>query len=288
MRQLLIIISFLFIQVFSLAQIGNRTYEIRSNIPVWPCGILGERLNNGDFCDNYCIPPFRSRFALVRYVDSDRIVIRFLDWKKESRAANYYQFNKIKTANRMNGSNSPVEAQRYFLIREADLDSNCVPVYARGLKASAFTVGLVTMPLKLRLGTNFDFQGSFSLGSTAGIKIPISEFNRNYVNFLFGASISTVTLDSFSTGGRVSGQPLNNIATFSPSVGMVFEFGRAQAGIFYGWDLLSKSMQSKYQWIHNKRPWISVGFGFTIFNVNSEGGQAATPPQNQGSAPADE
>lgn len=288
MRRSLILAFILFTGLFSAAQQSTRIYEIRSNIPVWPCGILGERVDASQFCDppyGYCIPPFKSRFAVVRAVDSGKVVIRFLEWSKSRYVNTYYRFNKVKVQNNVRTSNNnigdSVEVQRYFLINQADLDSNCVPVYA---KSGSFTVGLVTMPLKLRLGHNFDFQGSFSLGSTAGYKKRISEFNDNYVNFLFGASISTVNLDSFSTGGRVSGQPLNNIATFSPSLGIVFEFGRAQAGVFYGWDMLSRSMQSQYQWIHNKRPWISVGFGFTIFNVNSQGGQGGAPTQNGGSA----
>ncbi|MEJ7680524.1 MAG: hypothetical protein WKG06_22265 [Segetibacter sp.] len=45
---------------------------------------------------------------------------------------------------------------------------------------------------------------------------------------LLGTSISTVSLDSFNTRGKVSGQPLTNIAVFSPSLGVVFEFGKAR------------------------------------------------------------
>lgn len=171
------------------------------------------------------------------------------------------------------------KVDRFFKIPRYDLDSNCVKVYNKGWRSVAFTIGLVTMPLKLRLGNNFDFQGNLSLGSTAGIKMRLSRYRTNYINLLLGTSLSTVSLDSFSTSGKISGQPLTNMAVFSPSLGAVFEFGKAQAGVFYGWDVLNKSNQAKYDWIYQKKPWISVGFGFSIFNV--DGGSDKAAPQTQ-------
>jgi hypothetical protein len=239
---------------------STRTYEVRSNIPAWPCGILGEPIP-GD--TSYYVPPFKSQFALVRSLGDGDLVIRFF-------GVDYlYQYeNNVMTKRSTKNRNGL--RQLYFRIKHSDLDSNCVKVFVKGRKSAAFTLGLVTMPLKLRLGSNFDFQGSFSLGTTAGAKFRLSNYSPNYINLLLGASISTVSLDSFNTGGRIPGQPLNNIAAFSPTLGIVFEFGRAQAGVFYGWDLLSKSTQAKYGWIYNKKPWISFGFGFSIFNIDSK------------------
>ena len=144
-----------------------------------------------------------------------------------------------------------------------------------------FTSGLITMPMKLRLGENFDFQGNISLGSTIGLKTRISKYNPNYLNLLFGASISTVTLDSLGTRGKISGQSLNNIAAFSPSLGLVLEFGKTQVGVFYGWDLISKSTQERYEWIYHKKPWLTIGFGVSIFNVDSKNSSAAHEPTKQ-------
>ena len=169
-----------------------------------------------------------------------------------------------------------------------DFDSGCIKYYNTWFYSASFTLGLITMPLKLRLGSNFDFQGSFSLGTTAGIKMRISHYGPNYINVLFGASISSVSLDSFSTNGKVPGQPLTNIAAFSPSFGTVFEFGKAQAGIFYGWDFIGKSTQSKYEWIYNGKPWISIGFGFSILNITSKSSETTdvTNPVNKSTTDA--
>lgn len=278
-------ISFLSLLLFVLMQTpainmyaqetdNTRIYETRSNIPVFACDLLGRR-----FYDNntFAVPPFRSKFALIRFVNSDTALVRFLDWSKQSSL--YEKFNKperyemitspaIRTATRTNLTDTAVD--KYFLVAKGDLDSNCIKVYNNGYRSIVFTFGIVTMPMKLRLGSNFDFQGNLSLGTTAGAKMRISRYNPNYLNLLFGASISTITLDSFSTKGRVVGQPITNMAVFSPSLGLVFEFGKAQAGVFYGWDILNRSNQARYEWIHNKKPWLSIGFGVSIFNVDSK------------------
>jgi len=291
----------------------TKVYEIRNSIAVYPCDITGKRLYEDG---RFSTPPLGAKFMLVRPLNPnyDTLVVRYLIWNKDkdSLLRQYYndpliisgwdssKNDSIKTQpgtrnwNDPNSNNntratgaewkdssSPYEKkiEKFFLIPRYDLDSNCVKVYNSGIRSTTFTVGLVTMPLKLRLGKNFDFQGNLSLGSTAGVKIRLSKFSSNYINILIGTSISTISLDSFSTKGKVTGQPLTNIAVFSPSLGAVFEFGKAQAGIFYGWDILNKSTQSKYEWIYNKRPWLSIGFGFSILNVDSKSNSAQSDNQ---------
>lgn len=252
----------------------TRIYETRGNIPVVACDVIGNKLNKAN---SFSVPPFRSKFAVVRS-KNDSVVIRFLDWGTASPLRKIFNDTVVIQKN-LKGLDTTITINRYFLITRTDLDSNCIKVFSRGIRSSVFTLGLVTMPMKLRLGKNFDFQGNLSLGTTAGMKVRISKYNPNYFNLLFGASISTVSLDSFSTGGIVTGQPLTNIAVFSPSIGGVFEFGKAQAGIFYGWDFLNKSTQTKYNWIYNKKPWLSIGFGFSIFNIDSKSNNTQSQSQ---------
>ncbi len=230
--------------------------------------------------DRFSTPPIGAKFRVVRPLNAsgDTLIIRYLKWTrtKDTALERYYNeplkfewdsINKQSPGNQHTGVlwpevsgkkagkdsgwiNLPNEEygnkiDKYFLIRRYDLDSNCVKVYNTGLKSTVFTIGLVTMPLKLRLGANFDFQGNLSLGSTAGAKIRLSKYSSNFINLLLGTSISTITLDSFNTKGRIAGQPITNIAVFSPSLGAVFEFGKAQAGIFYGWDIHNSQTQTK-------------------------------------------
>lgn len=265
----------------------TRIYEIRSNIPMRATDVRGIPLYADD---RFEVPPYASQFALVRS-KGDSVIIRFLYFRQYPKL--YSIFNGwVKTSEvtspAVKAAMPPGKDSigKYFLMSRSDLDSNCIKVFPTKGKSATFSLGLVTMPMKLRLGKNFDFQGSLSLGTTAGMKMRISKYNPNYINFLFGASISAVNLDSFSTKGKVSGQPINNMAVFSPSLGMVFEFGRAQAGLFYGWDFLSKSNQTKYTWIYNKKPWISIGFGFSIFSVDSKSNSPKDPEQPKDAKPA--
>lgn len=282
---------FLFLILFvfqTYAQETTRIYEVRSNIPVFACNLLGQRL----YKDNrFSIPRFGSKFAVVRSLANDTTLVRFLTWDASSSDPDakygYENFNKPLQLQDIDNTEwlrstpgiDTMKIERYFLMADSDIDSNCIKVFAKGPRSTVFTLGLVTMPMKLRLGKNFDFQGTLSLGTTAGIKMRMSPYNPNFINILIGTSISTISLDSFSTKGKVTGQPLTNIAVFSPSIGVVFEFGRAQAGVFYGWDILNKATQSQYGWIHNKKPWLSVGFGFSIFNINSNSSNSQSQTQ---------
>ncbi|GAB4023723.1 hypothetical protein GCM10028808_74820 [Spirosoma migulaei] len=293
----------LFSTIFSNAQEAEKTriYETRSNIAIVPCDVKGNRVYKNSYYER---APFKARFAVIRAL-KDEYVVRFLTWSTPSdsttppgnnsslaglstsatpeQIVQVYRINlndplKLSTSNtNVNDSirnrqitTGDFKIGRFFLIAKSDLDSNCVKVFATWFNSATFTLGLVTMPMKLRLGPNFDFQGNLSLGTTAGGKMRISKYSSNYLNVMLGLSLSTVSLDSFSTGGRISGQPLTNIAVFSPSLGAVLEFGKAQIGAFLGWDLLNKSTKSKYDWIYDRKPWLSVGFGFSIFAVDSK------------------
>jgi len=283
----------------------TRVYEIKYNIAVFPCDITGRKIifNN----DSMHTPPIGARFILIRPMtqNSDEYIIRYLVWNKKKSPILYNYYNKpwnqdslqwtSDTRNNSSGwrersSNEDLRGESYskidkfFLVQHFDLDSNCIKIYPTGFQSAVFTVGMVTMPVKLRLGNSFEFQGNLSLGSTAGVKMRISHVNPNFINLLFATSISTVTLDSFNTKGKLNAQPLNNMAAFSPSFGLVFEFGKAQAGLFYGWDILNKSTQVKYDWVYNKKPWISIGFGFSILNVD---GKSEKQPTRQPVSDAD-
>ncbi|MEO5684679.1 MAG: hypothetical protein ABIQ88_18705 [Chitinophagaceae bacterium] len=296
----------------------SKVYEIRNNIAVYPADITGKKLyQDGRFSTPplgakfMLVRRLKDDTLLIRYLlwtgKKDSVLRKYYNdpliidsWDIKDMASEDGQRNETKEksrwplkrpvdkkpANTGDSAGTAVTKEdydnkidKYFMIQQYDLDSNCVKVYNAGFRSSVFTIGLVTMPLKLRLGSNFDFQGNLSLGTTAGVKIRLSRFSANYVNVLLGTAISTISLDSFNTRGKVAGQPISNMAVFSPSLGVVFEFGRAQAGLFYGWDILNKSTQTKYEWIYNRKPWLSIGFGFSIFNV--DGSAKSAEPKNQ-------
>ena len=93
-------------------------------------------------------------------------------------------------------------------------------------------------PIKLRFGP-FDFSKDFTVGSTFGVRYTKSDFASVSFSGLLGIGVSGVTLDSFSTNGKVRNS--QETLAFTPSLGVMLEFGNAQVGVFTGIDMLSGS-----------------------------------------------
>jgi hypothetical protein len=276
----------LFLSIFLLAYQLNYcqgltespAYYITSNtkpIGLRQCSIQGVQISS----DNI-IAPFNSQFyKLGEWKDS--IVITFLYYSDQKSFEKYNALLETVTTKNSKGEYSlQPDERKYFLLSKYSFENNCTPVYSRKLKRNLqFTSAAVSLPVKLRL-KDFDFDKNFSLGLAGGIKNRISKYSSNYINILVALNISTNDLDSFSTRGKLTGQPIKNIATFSPALGFVFEFGKAQVGIFYGVDLMSKSNRNKFDWIYHNKPWLSIGFGFSI--LGKEGSSNNTPKSDNG------
>jgi hypothetical protein len=249
---------------------SERHYRWSTVAPMRECDPLGNPINAGDII----LAPRGAKFTILYPKSADSLIIEFWKWKTDTASffsfnVNREQYNNLNSS-QLRGGNFG-EARKFFIVSKTMVDSNATQVYSTRWKESVFTIGVVTMPVKMRL-RNFDFQGNFSIGTTAGVKKRISKYSNNFINLLGGVSLSTVNLDSSSTQGRVPTQPINNVAALSPSLGIVFQFGNAQAGVFMGVDLLSKSNRTKYGWIYHGKPWISVGFGFSIFTMDGTAG----------------
>lgn len=214
--------------------------------------------------ESYILIPIKSRFVLVDESDTGFVIIRFVAWKESLEGIEKY---RDAVAVRVKGDS--LRANEYFALKKALLNTNCVRIYLAGPSTVKIAVGFVTMPVKLRLGENYEFEPTISLGATAGAKMRISKHYPNFLNLLFGASTSTVTIDSFSTSGRIR-ESIKNILVFSASLGLVVEFSKAQIGLFYGNDFMGKSNNVKYGWIYHKQPWVTLGFGFTLFTLDDK------------------
>jgi hypothetical protein len=222
-----------------------------------------------------------SQFYKVGETGND-VIVTFLLYT--TNPVKYNLYNAVIAAAVPAGGKMPALAasqRKYFLMKKTAFDNNCIPVYTLKFSKSAkFTSSAVTLPVKLRL-KDFDFDKNFSLGVSGGIKTRISKYNSNYLNALVALNISTNDLDSFATKGKVTGQPIKNIATFSPALGLVFEFGKAQIGLFAGVDLMSKSNRNKFDWIYHGKPWLSLGFGISILGKEGDNKSAKTGKDSQ-------
>jgi hypothetical protein len=230
------------------------------------------------------VADFKSQFYKIDEVGSN-VIITFLFYTTKLNEYNIYNATSVLRVAAMPATGKlpalPASQRKYFLMSKTAFEKNCTPVYSRKLSKSAkFTSSAITLPVKLRL-KDFDFDKNFSLGISGGIKNRISKYSPNYINALIALNISTSDLDSFSTKGKVAGQPIKNVATFSPALGIVFEFGKAQIGIFSGVDLMSKANRNKFDWIYHGKPWISLGFGISILGKEGDNKKAKTGNDSQ-------
>lgn len=121
---------------------------------------------------------------------------------------------------------------------------------------------------KLILSPERTYSKDLSLGLSGGGKWRISHRNPTYLNLLLNVGISSVSLDSVSTGGRIK-QPSDR-ATLTTAIGLVFENHSFQFGFFYGWDRLSANDATNSKWIYNRKPWLSFGIGYQIFAAGNK------------------
>lgn len=243
---LIILISYPFI-IYSQtntnqnSQILYKKYEFILECPMYRCDIEGVKLDK-----DRLIAQVGSKFLLIE-VKKDTCIIRFLINSKK---------NKRK---KLDFSDDDVEFYKYFKITKAQLDYKAIPANTQKF---SFTLGSVITPLKLRIKP-FDFAKDFSVGSTFGIKYLKSDLAPISFSGLIGLGVSSVSLDSFSTRGYTKTR--QETLAFSPSIGIMLEFGSAQIGIFTGIDMLSSTNPIFDNYIYKNQPWVSIGLGYSIF-----------------------
>ncbi len=221
-----------------------KKYEFILECPMYRCDIEGRNLDK-----ERLIAQVGSKFLLIE-IKKDTCIIRFLLNSKK---------NKRK---KLDFSGDDVEYYKYFKITKAQLDYKAIPA---NIQKIAFTLGSVITPLKLRI-VPFDFSKDFTVGSTFGVKYTKSDLAPVSFSGLIGLGVSSISLDSFSTRGKTKTR--QETLSFSPSIGLMFEFGNAQVGVFTGIDMLSSTNPIFDSYIYRNQPWISLGLGYSIFTGN--------------------
>lgn len=217
------------------------------------------------------------KFNFIARKGADTAIIQVINYSDTS--TNYYLYNnKIEkqeyirvTANRNESERILIETQLYFLVPISSISEVAQPVFAKNWQ---FTVGALTMPVKMRVQKEFDFSGSFNISAAGGAKYRVSRYHENYMDLLVSIGLSSVNVDSFSRkNGNVNLLPAANLSALTIGTGVVFEFGKAQAGIMFGWDYLSARDQKNYQWKYHGKPWFAIGFGLAIFGKTGREGR---------------
>lgn len=263
----------LFILFFPLMTFGqndeSKFYEIQSPIPIRELTekeIVNNTIGNDFLSNNIIVPEAGRQFTKLRQFGNDYFIIEFWIQSEESlKGTLNFATKSIKTFIGGKEEDKEIERKRYFIIKKSDLENNCKKITPRGYYGPQLAV--TTVPFKIRL-KDFDFYTSQTLGLGLNFKYkPFTSLDL-YVNALGGLNLTLVNLDSFSTRGVVAGQPINNVGVLTPMVGLVFQLRNFQVGFMGGVDLMNKINRDKYQWIYNGRPWLGIGLGITILNIN--------------------
>ena len=230
------------------------------------------------------------KFRVITIKDGANAIIQILDYttssgkadKKLSPTTDFYRYNFDGIASDYSNlsdedanSRSYGDKQRYFKVGVAYIEALAVRETRIG---GALAAGVINFPFKYRPQKgNADFSGAFNFGAGIGYKFHHKSWRQFTYSIISGYSISNVVLDSSNANknqGKLSST--NNFTAFSFSLGLLAEYQRVQAGIFIGWDRISKLNHREFDWQYQGKPWISVGFGFAIFSGQKEQGDKNT------------
>ncbi len=272
------IISFFVFLSGSVAQNTNQ-YKWGPKTPILiECDQFGTAITGS----KVAIPPY-SYFWITNKKDDNTVIATLGLWAKIegdgtvniSNETRFQQLNlssssisSLTTKGIVNNGITAMQIQsnrKYFLVPVSALGTDAIPVYETGWKSQRLTIGATTLPFKLRLH-NFDFAKDLNIGTVIGVNRRIHPTKNNFVNYLFNISISVNDIDNLSARNVPADQlPAKNIASLTLGGGVVWQFGKGQVGLFYGFDFMSHSNWTKYHWVYNKMPWIGIGFGINIF-----------------------
>lgn len=130
--------------------------------------------------------------------------------------------------------------------------------------------GILVVPMKMRSARGsvpFDFTTDFTLGSSFGYSFRTSHYNPNYLSVVASFGITSVGVDSTTTGGYLTG-PKTNLAAITPGLGIIMEVSNFQIGAVVGWDIVGGV--TGQNWIYNGQAWFSFGIGYQFLKKDDE------------------
>ncbi|SHH19189.1 hypothetical protein SAMN05444372_12118 [Flavobacterium micromati] len=162
----------------------------------------------------------------------------------------------------LNFNKKPEQAKKYnntiYYIDKKEFEKS----YEVVERIDKMTVGIITLPFKARPQDGFSFDTEFNLNTTLNWDI-IRVYNARF-NIQVGTGIGSVNLDS--SNSEISDNSAQNIAILSLFSGLMIEYKRVQAGLYFGVDHINN--QKNYNWQHNGNVWFGFGIGFNVFGIS--------------------
>lgn len=291
------IIHLIFLMMYSVEIYANNEQESILGLYSWrevvvmiPCKIDGERITEtvGLIKMDKISSLVGQKFRVLDELDSNYLLIKILDYpspadaeenktrgEEESEYGNFFLYNyegDLESYNKLDTDfrNKRIygQKQRYFKVKSTQLRA-----YSRKEESigAALNAGIINFPFRLRPQKGIvDFSGAFNFGAAIGYTFRHKSWREVKHSLLTGYSISNVVLDSMSTT-RNSDKltSTNNFTSLSFSLGYMIQYQQVQVGIFLGLDQLSRINQRTYGWIYQSKPWVSLGFGLSIFSLSA-------------------
>lgn len=161
---------------------------------------------------------------------------------------------------------STSSGQVYFRATKEDFNAGCVKVF--NTWRPIMLIGTAVVPVRVRPEPN-DFSKDISIGPSIGLKFRMIRTLPVYLNLLYSLEISSVSLNQDNTfqasNPTVPIDEVTNASALTHAGGIVLENASLQFGFFFGWDRLGNSNRKKYEWVYDKLPWYSLGFGINLF-----------------------
>lgn len=152
----------------------------------------------------------------------------------------------------------------YILVESSLIEKNTIQLYSKRFEPVA---GPLVIPVKLR-SSPFDFSTDISFGAAVGSAVRTSrQVENNRLYFLLSGGITAITIDSISTEGEVTESM--DFPGFYMAAGAVLSLRNSfSLGLFVGVDYLSA--RNRNNWIYQGKPWVGVGIGISMFQLNKE------------------
>ncbi len=145
-------------------------------------------------------------------------------------------------------------------------------------KSNSFNWGVMTLPVKLRLGNHqdryFNFEEKINLGFTAGWKHQFQSRINQGVNVLSGFGIANVKTDSVSLDNGYYDSKHVSETAFSATLGCLYEYDVFQIGLFFGKDYLGSTLSR--HWKYQGKTWIGLAIGISLFGTQTQSTSSGT------------
>lgn len=249
------------------------------------CSITGENLP-GTVIDNTETTIVDQLFNVIKViVDSNKdeyAIIRILNYdpvKQKEKFLNYnFEGDTQAYKNSIGKTLIANDQQRYFKIDVKDLQLAALKYSYLG---GALSGGVINFPFKFRLQDGTDFSTAFNLGAALGYTFPHYDYRDFTYTLLVASAINNVNLDASSVSQNADKlNTTNDFSALSFAIGGMVQYDKFQAGIFIGLDKLGKLNNDTFQWKYQNKPWISFGFGYSIFSVQKEKSNSDQPQQH--------